>query len=409
MGRLATGLGVVVAAVVVAVASEPAEPARALVRPNIVLVVTDDQRVDELGPMTFPDNGQWTLFTDMAVNIPMCCPSRSTLLTGRYASETGVLTNSDGAKFDPSVTTGTRLQAAGYRTFLVGKYLNDYPWNRGASYRPPGWDVWQAVDYAGTNDSGYEVDWRFNRTFTFVRDQEADDSRPWFAAVNVGKPHLPSRPPARYSNAPVSLPPPSPSVRLTATQEQTVRSQRTARQRALMAVDEQMRNLIDVLRATGELDQTVILFVSDNGYFFGEHGLIGKAHHYDEAVLVPFAVRWPTTPGGVVTQQVQMVDLPVTITALAGAQALPGAHGTDLSAVFANPATQLSRTWVYVEGPRRSWQGVRSTRWKYAKDGAGEHLYDLTADPYEMTNLARVASRRAELDAARAALASLKP
>jgi arylsulfatase A-like enzyme len=402
--------------------------ARAVDRLNIVLVLTDDMRADELAPMTFNDSSQWSTFTDFAVNTPMCGPSRSNLLTGRYSRETGVRGNSMANLLDDRTTIATRLDAAGYETFLVGKYLNGYPWNRGRSYVPPGWDVWQATGYSGTHQTGYEVDWRFARANQFITAQESRDATPWFAVIAPGKPHLPSDPAGKYATAPVTLAPPSPNVNeqdmsdkiptirssplLTASQLATARSDLTKRQRALMSVDDGMKALVERLRQTGELERTLIVFTSDNGYQFGSHRQLGKADHYEEAEVVPLAVRWPGTAGATSSQQLQLVDLPVTFVAMGGGAALPGAHGTNLQPLFAQPTSSIQRQWVYMESPGGAWQGVRSQHWKYAVyygSGGGEELYDLAADPYELRNLARTPSAAGALSAARQALAQLKP
>jgi hypothetical protein len=114
-------------------------------RPNIVLVVTDDQRFDSMGHLPATNAQPWLRFTRAYVNLPLCCPSRATILTGRYSHHTRVETLRDGAPLDESRTVATMLRAAGYRTGLVGKYLNGYPFGRG-HYTPPGWESWVAVE-----------------------------------------------------------------------------------------------------------------------------------------------------------------------------------------------------------------------------------------------------------------------
>ncbi len=113
-------------------------------QPNILFLLVDDMRKDELPPLTFRNDGTWLNFTSATVEVPMCCPSRASILTGRYSSEVGVRTNSEGMNLDDSRTIATVMHGAGYRTGLAGKYLNDFPWSRPNTYVPPGWDYWRA-------------------------------------------------------------------------------------------------------------------------------------------------------------------------------------------------------------------------------------------------------------------------
>lgn len=124
---------------------------------NVLIVITDDQPWDTLDPRAMPwladrlrdADDRWVRFPNAFVEVPMCCPSRASILTGRYARHTGVLDNGDGASFDESATLATWLDEAGYQTALIGKYLNGYaPSDADRSYVPPGWDYWAAgVDH----------------------------------------------------------------------------------------------------------------------------------------------------------------------------------------------------------------------------------------------------------------------
>jgi len=120
-------------------------------RPNVIIILTDDQSIDTLpsDPPAMPwlqariadPQDHWTWFPNAFVNTPLCCPSRATLLTGLYSHHTGVQDNDDGHLLDERATLAVRLHDAGYRTGLIGKYLNLYPFGRGP-YMPPGWDRW---------------------------------------------------------------------------------------------------------------------------------------------------------------------------------------------------------------------------------------------------------------------------
>ena len=114
-----------------------------VVRPNIVIIISDDQNIDSLPVMrkllAYPE-GSWVKFNNAFVNNSVCCPARATLLTGQYAHTSGVLNNFSGDKLDDTNTLPVWLDQAGYRTGLIGRYLNGYPWNKGSGYIPPGWD-----------------------------------------------------------------------------------------------------------------------------------------------------------------------------------------------------------------------------------------------------------------------------
>lgn len=397
-------------------------------RPDVLVVVLDDLRSDELAPLSFLRDGSWTRFTDAAVEVPMCCPSRASMLTGRYATDVGVRANDEGAAFDDRRTLATALDSAGYRTGLAGKYLNGFPWTRPDTYVPPGWDHWRAFGSRVERDESrgqYSADYLATTTKRFL--DATPTGTPFFFYLSYGQPHLPATPAARHANAPVALAPwppsfneadvsdkPPPIRRLPLADRATVdrwTAERTAKARSLMAVDESVRSVLDHLRRSGRLDRTVVVLVSDNGYGFGSHRIESKAFPYEELVTVPFLVRWPGRPGGTVTQQVSLLDVAPTVAALAGTS-VPRARGLDLGPVLRDPAVRLPRTWVFLEGPRREnpWQAVRSEDLKYVEyAGGARELYDLRADPFELRNVVDDPAYAARVQRAAAALAALRP
>lgn len=397
-------------------------------RPDVLVVVLDDLRGDELAPLRLLRDGSWTRFTDAAVEVPLCCPSRASMLTGRYASDVGVRGNDEGAAFDDRRTLATALDSAGYRTGLVGKYLNQFPWDRPATYVPPGWDHWRAFGSAAEAEDSrglHSADYVGLAARRFLDATPA--STPFFLYLGFQQPHLPAPPPARYATAPVTLAPWPPNFneadvsdkpravsRLPLADRATIErwtAERTAKARSLMAVDENVRSVLDHLRRSGRLDRTVVVLVSDNGYGFGSHRIESKAFPYEELVTVPFFVRQPGRPGGTVTQQVSLLDVAPTVAALAGTS-VPQARGLDLGPVLRDPAVRLPRTWVFLEGPRREnpWQAVRSEDLKYVEyAGGARELYDLRADPYELRNVVGDPAYATRLQRAAAALAVLRP
>jgi hypothetical protein len=117
--------------------------ASAQVTKNVIIIMTDDQNVDSLPVMrklmSYPE-GSWVNFTHAIANDSICCPARATILTGQYAHVTGVTSNSNGYLLNDANTLPVWLDSAGYRTGLISKYLNGFPWDKGADYIPPGWD-----------------------------------------------------------------------------------------------------------------------------------------------------------------------------------------------------------------------------------------------------------------------------
>src|SRR5687768_15486601 len=122
--------------------------------PNIVLIMTDDQSTDSLPVMrklmAFPE-GSWINFTNAYANHSICCPARATVLTGQYARTTGVTGNDKGENLNDTNTLPVWLNKAGYQTGLIGKYLNGFPWDKGAGYIPPGWDSFKTKGLGGVN------------------------------------------------------------------------------------------------------------------------------------------------------------------------------------------------------------------------------------------------------------------
>jgi N-acetylglucosamine-6-sulfatase len=356
----------------------------AVKRPNIVVVVTDDQTLDSFGPATMPrtvelmsDGG--TEFTDAIATTPLCCPSRATLLTGQYAHNHGTLANTPGyadlrQKAD---TLPVWLRRAGYVTAHVGKYLNGY---KAAVDDPadvaPGWDEWHTViDPARTfvryygyrlaeNGDVRRVGKRPRDYITRVINRRAVDMirtyaperRPLYLQVDHRAPHAEAgtnsggrcgglvppdpRDADAFSSAPLPRPPsfdeedvadkPSFVSSLPQLDPATV-ARIELRYRctlaSLLAVDRGVAKIAATLRRAGELDRTAIVFTSDNGFFFGEHRIPEqKTRPYEEALRVPLLIRVPASSLGggpavpAVSDPVANVDLAPTILDLARAR-----------------------------------------------------------------------------------------
>jgi arylsulfatase A-like enzyme len=410
-----------------------------LLPPNVIVVLTDDQTVSSLAgePPAMPWLGSqlsdpskgWLSFTDAVVSTPFCCPSRATILTGGTAWRTGVVDNSTGYRLDETQTIATWLQGAGYRTAMIGKYLNEYPWDRGP-YVPPGWDRWLAktneseattyYDYplvdegrwrrAGSAPGDYVTDLLSHAALDFVRTTPAD--RPYFLYFAPPAPHRPATPSPVDSAVPADAAPAPPSEAVlndVAGKPSWVRSlppvdaeglralqaQRAQAQIALRPVDRFLEQLFDVLAWRGDLDRTVVVFLSDNGYAFGEHRWVGKLVPYEPSIRVPFAIRTPWASGATVHLTVSNADVAPTIAALAGVSPGIVVDGESLAPLLrgippggALAARAIVLGWVGTSGPP-PWVAVRTRaailiRWA----GGTEELYDLVHDPGELRNLA---------------------
>jgi N-acetylglucosamine-6-sulfatase len=390
------------------------------VPPNVLLVVTDDQAAGTVKRMPYLRDAEgWTRFASFYVNNPLCCPSRATMLTGLYSHHTGVETNDDAPRFDDSSTLATWLDAAGYETGLFGKYLNDYPWGRGSDYVPEGWDEWAAFagepgyyDYTlagsggrerfGRSAAAYSTDVLAERTADFI----AGADEPFFAYYAPYAPHSPRtaapRHRRRYAGAKVPLPPSFGRASAGAARYWHSRPRpdrgaaRTAIRSAwesLLAVDEALERLVGQLEAAGELERTVIVFVSDHGYAFGAHRNPQKDCAYEECIHAPLYVRMPGQAGPrEIRALVGNVDLAPTIAELAGL-ARTGFDGESLVPLLTGRRSSLDRPVLlrhvkYRDKPPTFW-GIRTERWKYVIQANGEReLYDLRADPNELRSLA---------------------
>ncbi len=412
-------------------------------RPNFVVLVLDDLDAGALHalPSVVRDIGQQGLtFERHFVANPLCAPSRATLFTGRYPHNHGVLTNGlpDGgfARYRERGHEGAdlpaALHAAGYRTALMGKYLNDYPHGAAETYAPPAWDDWHAVledrqaDNFGytVNDNGrlsrpaeYQTDFLARRALAFVRDPRRARAQPFFLYLAPAAPHAPSTPAPRHLELfPGARAPRTPSFdepdtsdkpgwlraqpRLRPRQVRRLDRMHRRRLQTLAAVDELVRGLLDALRETGELERTLVVFTSDNGYLQGQHRFPGgKNAPYEEAVRVPLLVRGPGVARSAARAHlVGLVDLAPTLLELAGAPPREPLDGISLAPLLgaAPPPAGAWRDALLVERERSgdpffipAYRALRRPDEVYVRYETGEvELYDLERDPHQLDNRA---------------------
>ncbi len=429
-------------------------------RPNIVVLMTDDQTVESMRVMSNVRRllvRRGTNFTNSFVSLANCCPSRATFLTGQYAHNHRVLSNDPPrggyGKLDHSNTLAVWLQRAGYRTAHIGKYLNHYG-ERDPREIPPGWSEWYgSIDpstyrfYGYTlNENGrlatydaYQTDLYARKASALVR-RFARSSRPFFLSVAFAAPHhvhgekftVPA-PRHRGRYAGVRLPrPPSfdesdvsdkparlrNAARLDAGAVTLVTEMYRSRLESLVAVDEAVARIVGALRAARELNRTLVVFTSDNGFFQGEHRIREQKNmHYEPAIRVPLVMRGPGAPRRVrVSQLVANIDLAPTITDAANASPGRVMDGRSLLPLLRNRRMAWRRDLLIERSPKERYNPVkeqilalRTTRYLYAQWESGEReLYDLRRDPHELLSLHADPRYTRQLRALRARLARLR-
>ena len=413
--------------------------ARVNTRPNIIVFMTDDQNREEM--RWLPEtrrliSGHGYTFTRALSPAPLCCPARATTVTGQYGQNNGVQFNTGPfggfqALRHKANTLGAWLQAAGYRTAEVGKYLNGYQGD--GLHRQNGWTRWnpsvkRIYEYSGTTFMTLTGTERFPGHVTpaiseiTARDIRAFSARggPFFLWIahlaphgaRSGKSWVPPIPTAAHRNVlggvvqpSLSKPsfnvsgPDSPYPNVPPVTRARMQAEYTGRIRTLQDVDDALVHLVRLLRANQELDNTYIFFVSDNGLLMGEHRIFDKNNLYREDLEVPLVVRVPgmTTPATSAVP-VTTVDLAPTILALAGATPGRVMDGQSFAPILKGRPVVWRDTQLIQgggtqrTGPDPGWmfRGLRSENYTYmrrVRDGA-EFLYDRRADPYELTNLA---------------------
>jgi arylsulfatase A-like enzyme len=419
-----------------------------------VVIVVDDLDSGSISYMSAVNTlltERGATFSRFFATTPLCCPSRASILRGQYAHNHRVLRNTgDDAGFTAfhesgheSDTIATELDAAGYETALIGKYLNGYASPRqDSSYVPPGWDFWVAgVDHDAYNSFNYHL----NVNGDIVRhgdhprdyltdvlaahaldflDQSAGSNQPFFLYLAPYAPHSPAAPAPRHQGmfAGESAPrTPAFNERNIQDKPDWVQSSRLSEERigridsgyrqrleSLMAVDEMIDVVVRRLDERGTLANTYLFFLSDNGYFLGEHRLPhGKDAPYDAASRVPLIARGPGIAEGSSIDKIALnIDLFPTIAELAGIGAPPFVDGRSL-VPFITGGDHGWREVALIEGFGKEtesneeaetstppFRALRSEEILFAEYETGEReLYNLRKDPYQIANIARVAPK----------------
>jgi arylsulfatase A-like enzyme len=397
-------------------------------RPNILLIVTDDQEKTSMRAMSqtlglFKRHG--VNFNHGYVTTPLCCPARASIFSGLYAHNHGILTNNPQNQFGRTYlwqdTFPARLQDAGYYTGLFGKYLNN--WDK-PSEGKAGFDKFKD-DYKGTEHNraqrGRSDMITASRGSKFIKARERNDAQPWMMTLSMRSPHTPLVPAKRYANAdvPAFRPPISFNEADLADKPPYLEGKRhdktlgyiTKRyhryEQTLLSADDGVAKVFRTLDAKGEDRDTLAVFISDNGFLFGAHGVLGKIFPYQEATNVPFYMRWPAGLGQkpqLDNRMVANIDLAPTFYDVAGID--PG-YQVDGKSLF---STANDRDFLLTESVK--WKAIQDQHGSLIEtkdpDGGKPFIesYDWDLDPGEMDGEPRLntPAQRQRFNTMRAAL-----
>ena len=425
--------------------------------PNILFIVTDDQELE--GTMAvMPKTTKWfktgdagsgiiggTEFVNGSVTTPLCCPSRSSILTGRYAHNHGVERTDEPENLDQATTMQRYLGQAGYRSGIFGKFLNGWD----IKVNPPYWSDWaiySSQSFAGfeANEQGVrKFNWKYSTNYLADKAEEflqsaetTNDGQPWFMYVAPTAPHGPNQPEPKYEDASVPSQPQSPAdfevdrldkpfwLRTTLADFDNVTKDYPGHLRQLKTVDDLVERIMQKLRTLNEDQDTLAFFISDNGIAWGEHGLETKKYPHSESVRVPFYLRWPGWAGfaGTRTDSRLATNIDLAPTALAAAGVTPAApmDGRSLLNVGSSRGKVLTEAWGAgsnagnppCPGVVPTWAALHTDRFRYVEyyettattpfdcvtsnqfvtnynNVTEREYYDLTpgGDPMELTNL----------------------
>lgn len=388
-------------------------------QPNVLVIVTDDQRegleVMSKTRAAFTNDGR--LFENAFVTTPLCCPARASIMTGKYVHNHGVMSNGeeDWKDLDHSQTVQAYLHEQGYRTALFGKFLNHWP----VEMNPPNFDEWALLPdvtgrlgYYGSNwnvngtikkISRYSTRYLADTTVGFIEDQETSDDEPWYVYLATGAAHRSFVAEPKYEGAPVPRWRGNPAVfeNNKSDKPSYVRNSdftfkegkalRTKQFRTLMSVDDMVGRIVSTVDSLGE--DTLMLFSSDSGYMWGEHGLANKQVPYEQSIENVMWLRWPGHASGDTDERiVSNVDIVPTIAAAIGfSVASDGRNLLDnswdrdriLLEYFGDDNAPAIPRWASTWTP----EGQYIEYYGAGGDLIDREYYDLITDPWQLQNL----------------------
>lgn len=415
-------------------------------KPNIIVIMTDDQPMHTLSYMPTVQEEvvqKGVNFTKAYATTPLCCPSRASIITGLFAQHTGVLTNRPGAPAftKDKETVAVWFKEAGYRTGWIGKYFNNIDLLP-QDYIPPGWDDYQVLwdrdktlghfsffygyllnnngkmESYGHEAEDYSSDVFTRKAKTFI---ETAEEQPFFLVISYYSPHYPYEAARRHENlfkTEVEWTPHWPPNFIEEDMSDKPEWLQTMKKidyeyaldsdqamlRSLMSVDEGLGELLKLLDQRQIRENTILVFLSDNGLAVGEHHIIGKDCPYEECIQIPLALYHPGQDYTARNEEkfALNIDLAPTLLDLANIPIPNGLDGTSLEPLLANPETDW-RDHVFIEHYKDgeaddpsglstripTYWAIRTDKWKYVEYINGDReLYDMVNDRYELENLA---------------------
>lgn len=396
-------------------------------RPNIIFILIDDLRWDALGctgqPVAQTPNidrigNEGAIFENAFVTTPLCSPSRASILTGQYVRTHGVNNNTRTQELNKLghqlITFPMLLHKSGYDTAFIGK------WHMGNDDSPRrGFDRWVSfpgqgvyfnptlnIDGHRQKERGYISDILSDYAVNYIK---APHDRPFCLYLGHKAVHQPFTPAPRdaglFEGRKIQRRPNAndPSTKLALTESHKREGGPTDKVildqlRTMVAVDDGVGRIMRTLEQKNELDNTLIVFTSDNGFFWGEHGLTDKRYGYEESIRVPLLMRYPKMikPGRKISEMALNIDLAPTFLDLGGAPIPREMEGRSLVPILQGRPVRWRDAFLgeyFKEDPYPfipAWHGIRTERFKFldypALTGADE-FYDLKNDPYEMRNL----------------------
>jgi arylsulfatase A-like enzyme len=388
--------------------------------PNVLIFMTDDQRSDTMFMMPktqrlFGDQG--TRFPSAYATTPLCCPSRASIMTGRYTHNHQVLDNFSALSLDQRSTLQRYMQEAGYLTGISGKYMNAWPLSSNPQYFHR-WSIFNTgynnarfnTDGFVRRQKGYATDVIGEQSVRFLRFFEGDDARPWLLYVDPFAPHDPFRPAHRHRKSPVprweqspattesdrSDKPPQVQARFAGTEG--IKLVRRLQLRTLIAVDEAVSRVMRELTRLGEGGSTLAFFTSDNGFFWAEHGLYDKRWPYTPSIEIPLFVRWPGRVQGraVDTRLAANIDITPTVLEATGITPDPSypLDGRSLLGSELRSRLLIESFVDRLDPGVPAWASVLTHQYQYVEyyDANGQSVtfqeyYDLATDPHQLHNL----------------------
>ncbi len=461
----------------------PAQKVAQSGKPNVMVIVMDDMRVQGImdDPTVLPKTKQWlasggTTFTEGYATTPLCCPERGTIWSGRLPHNHGIVDNYDGDTLDRDWVIPTYMKGAGYHTALVGKFMTDWHYATAAEGRydldpmfddyaafqggyvdvpfmvknPDGTKGFERTSDPADSASDDSSDYIGDKVNQFVNAYEVNDAQPWYVHVAPHAPHDDTTEPffkwpARFNDTPVSSFEPTPPQSVEGLQAPDAKAQKADKVKAiqskqielssvltyhdgmlktLLAADEAIDKIMKNLEAKGELDNTLVIFTSDNGYSWGDRGVDSKGWPWAEDTNVAFLVRWPGVVPAGVTDSRPAGGEDILPTLLDAAQYTPAQYGHPLDGRSFLPA-QAGKEFKLLEfGPRvgtnptregagctepaggscyqahrgiPTWASMRTPTYQYIEwyetDNTtlqtvnGKEYYDLVNDPWQLQNL----------------------